>query len=158
MSLIEAAFKQEAESKFPKLGISGILVWNHAVLVGQRPESDTAGGKWVTPGGGVELFESHDTALIREFHEESGLHVVPHKCAVVEEVICQPDVHTVMIFKYVDLVRGSFKTNPAGWPETRVCAELPRFMWVHADLAIQMIRDSSMSYMTAAALRDIRFI
>lgn len=148
----------ERTKSFTKLGVSGILFWNQAVLVGQRPEGDSAGGKWVTPGGGVELFESYDTALIREYYEETGLHIAPHKSSVVEEIVDQPKTHVVMIFKYVDLVRGSFNYDPAGWPVTRTSEELPRLKWVFADEAMQMIRDKSMSYMTAAALRDIKFI
>lgn len=141
-----------------KLGISGVLVYGHAVLLGKRPVHDTCGGLWVTPGGGVELFENHDTALMREFEEETGLTVVPHKSSVVEEVISDKS-HNVMIFKYVDLINGSpIQTDMTGFPIVKPSQELVEFGWCYADDIIAMIKSKTISYMTAQALKDIKFI
>ena len=46
------------------------------LLVSQRSfDSKVAPGKWQTPGGKVEIGETHQEALIREVYEETGMEV-----------------------------------------------------------------------------------
>lgn len=49
---------------------------NGEYLATQRPPGKIAAGKWEFPGGKLEDGESPEQALVRELHEELGIHVV----------------------------------------------------------------------------------
>ncbi len=52
------------------------IVWSRGkILVAHRNPSGQMGGRWEFPGGKVEPGESHEEALVREFHEEFGVKV-----------------------------------------------------------------------------------
>jgi 8-oxo-dGTP diphosphatase len=44
------------------------------VLIAQRPAGKALAGRWEFPGGKVDAGESADAALVRELHEEIGIH------------------------------------------------------------------------------------
>lgn len=48
-----------------------------AVLLAQRPEGKHLAGFWEFPGGKLEPDETPQRALVRELHEELGIHVEP---------------------------------------------------------------------------------
>lgn len=48
------------------------------ILLIKRSDSDTIGGKWETPGGGVDEGETIEQAVIREVKEEAGVDVQVH--------------------------------------------------------------------------------
>ncbi|MFT4629251.1 MAG: 8-oxo-dGTP diphosphatase [Cryomorphaceae bacterium] len=54
------------------------IVYNQAghVLVGQRVVEDMYFNKWEFPGGKLEQGESSEFALVREFREEVGIHII----------------------------------------------------------------------------------
>lgn len=45
------------------------------VLIAERPAGKSWASYWEFPGGKVEAGESHEDALIREFHEELGINL-----------------------------------------------------------------------------------
>jgi 8-oxo-dGTP diphosphatase len=47
------------------------------VLVAERPAGKEHAGLWEFPGGKVEPGETPEAALVRELHEELGIHVDP---------------------------------------------------------------------------------
>lgn len=113
MSLAVAAL--QALNPTPKVGASGVLYYNGYVLLGRRNQNDTQGGKWVTPGGGIEIYETVDQAIIREFKEETGLEVIvfDQHHAVVEQRIVTNEKHVIMIFKKVCYPDGkAFSPKP----------------------------------------------
>jgi len=60
----------------PVVGVGGVLVHQGRVLLVRRGKEPLY-GRWVVPGGTVELGEPLDEALAREMREETGLEVEP---------------------------------------------------------------------------------
>ena len=48
---------------------------DNRVLIAQRPEGKALAGLWEFPGGKIDPHERPEQALIRELHEELGIHV-----------------------------------------------------------------------------------
>ena len=60
----------------PVVGVGGVLVHEGRVLLIRRGKEPLY-GRWVVPGGTVELGEPLDEALVREMREETGVEVEP---------------------------------------------------------------------------------
>jgi ADP-ribose pyrophosphatase YjhB (NUDIX family) len=60
----------------PVVGVGGVLVHEGRVLLIRRGKQPLY-GRWVVPGGTVELGEPLEEALVREMLEETGLEVEP---------------------------------------------------------------------------------
>jgi 8-oxo-dGTP diphosphatase len=52
----------------------GIIYHQEKILVAERPLGKPYSGYWEFPGGKIEANESGQEALIRELHEELGIH------------------------------------------------------------------------------------
>jgi ADP-ribose pyrophosphatase YjhB (NUDIX family) len=64
-----------------RVSVYGILLKDDKVLVQRNPQSDT----FSLPGGAIELGENVESALIREFREETGIEIRPTKVLNVKE-------------------------------------------------------------------------
>jgi 8-oxo-dGTP diphosphatase len=87
-----------------------LLMVNHH-LMGKR-------NFWAPPGGGVEFGQRAGEALIREFREETGLHVQVGDFRFITELV-SPPLHAVELFFQVQVVGGFLQTGtdpemPAG--------------------------------------------
>ena len=60
----------------PVVGVGGVVIRDGKVLLIRRGKPPLY-GRWVVPGGTVELGESLEQALVREMREETGLEVAP---------------------------------------------------------------------------------
>ena len=60
----------------PVVGVGGVLIHGGKVLLIRRGKPPLY-GRWVVPGGTVELGEELEQALVREMQEETGLVVEP---------------------------------------------------------------------------------
>jgi mutator protein MutT len=60
----------------PVVGVGGAVVRDGRVLLVRRGKPPLY-GRWVIPGGTVELGETLEQALVRELREETGLEVEP---------------------------------------------------------------------------------
>jgi ADP-ribose pyrophosphatase len=60
----------------PSVGVGGVVVRDGSVLLIRRGKEPLR-GRWVVPGGTVELGETLEEALVREMEEETGLVVEP---------------------------------------------------------------------------------
>jgi len=58
------------------VGVGGVLIHDGRVLLIRRGKEPLR-GRWVVPGGTVELGETLEQALVREMEEETGLRVEP---------------------------------------------------------------------------------
>ncbi len=63
---------------YPIPGVGAVVVSPHGVLLARR-DKDPGTGLWSIPGGGVELGETQEEAVVREVFEETGV-----KCKVLE--------------------------------------------------------------------------
>jgi 8-oxo-dGTP pyrophosphatase MutT (NUDIX family) len=77
--------EHEFESRYPafahyqwaRLAVVGALArGNQVLLLRRRSDLDLYPDLWCLPGGGVEKGETIETALVREFREETGLSVL----------------------------------------------------------------------------------
>ena len=62
--------------KFPIPGVGAIVVSAKGILLVRR-DKEPGKGLWSIPGGGVEVGETAEEAIIREVKEESGVDVEP---------------------------------------------------------------------------------
>lgn len=60
----------------PSVGVGGVVVHDGRVLLIRRGKPPLF-GRWIIPGGTVELGETLEQALVREMEEETGLRVRP---------------------------------------------------------------------------------
>lgn len=60
----------------PSVGVGAVVVHEGRVLLIQRGKAPLL-GRWLVPGGTVELGETLEQALVREVAEETGLEVRP---------------------------------------------------------------------------------
>ena len=58
------------------MGVGGVLIHEGRVLLIRRGKEPLR-GRWVVPGGTLELGETLEQALVREMEEETGLRVEP---------------------------------------------------------------------------------
>ena len=79
-----------------------LLLANHSAVVGTN--------FWLPPGGGLEYGETLETALKREFLEETGLEVAPSKFAFGCEFIKEP-LHALELFFNVIRIGGTLKSG-----------------------------------------------
>lgn len=78
-----------------RVGVGGIVVFDGKILLGRKGRKSSMSstgecfyaGMFVTPGGGVEKFESLSDAIRREFFEETGLLFYNPKEAFIYEEI-----------------------------------------------------------------------
>jgi 8-oxo-dGTP diphosphatase len=58
----------------PSVGVGGVVIHDGRVLLVKRGKPPLL-GRWVVPGGTLELGETLQAALLRELREETGLNV-----------------------------------------------------------------------------------
>jgi 8-oxo-dGTP diphosphatase len=74
-------------------------------------------GYWTLPGGGIEHGEHPEAAMVREVHEETGLHVRPVGIAGVDAFVReQPGerFHGVRIYYHAEVLGGSLTFEQDG--------------------------------------------
>jgi 8-oxo-dGTP diphosphatase len=77
----------------PCVGVGAVLIHDGRVLLIRRGKEPLR-GRWVVPGGTVELGETLEQALVREVLEETGLVVRPREVVAVFDRIHR-DAHRV---------------------------------------------------------------
>lgn len=91
-----------------RVRVSGIYINGNQILLVKHTGLGAKNGFWAPPGGGVEFQEGAQTALKREFLEETGLHVEVERLLCVSEHINHP-LHAVELFFLVNLKSGELK-------------------------------------------------
>jgi 8-oxo-dGTP diphosphatase len=96
------------------VGVGGVvLIEGRVVLI--RRGKEPLRGRWVIPGGTVELGETLQEALVREMQEETGILVQPREVVLVFDRIQRegPSVeyHYVIIDYACDYVSGELRAG-----------------------------------------------
>jgi 8-oxo-dGTP diphosphatase len=115
----------------PVVGVGGVLIRDGKVLLIRRGKPPLY-GRWVVPGGTVELGESLEQALVREMREETGLEVVPLEILTVFDRIERDGDQVVYHYVIVDYLcrwlggeaRAASDALEAAWA---ALDDLPRF-------------------------------
>jgi len=81
------------------------MAFHQGKLLMINHRSITQGAFWAPPGGGIEFEQTTNEALIREFHEETGLSVSVRDFLFVCEFIRQP-LHAIELFFAVKIEDG----------------------------------------------------
>lgn len=127
-----------------KVGVGAVIVHDGRVVLIQRGKEPMR-GRWVVPGGTVELGESLEEAVVREVLEETGLTVQPEEVVLVfDRILKDAGVvrhHYVIIdyrCRYVagELVAGT-DAAAAAWVSPE---ELPGFDV--PELALRIIQEA----------------
>lgn len=91
------------------VGVGAVLIHEGKVLLIRRGKEPLR-GRWVIPGGTVELGESLEEALVREVEEEAGLVVRPREVVTVFDRILREEgrvsYHYVIVDYLCDYVSG----------------------------------------------------
>ena len=93
----------------PAVGVGAVVIHRGKVLLIRRGKEPMR-GRWVIPGGTVELGETLQEALVREVEEETGLRVEPREVVLVFDHIERDSAgitcHYVVIDYACDYVSG----------------------------------------------------
>ena len=82
----------------PIVGVAAIVLSGDKILLGRRAADATFPGLWCIPCGYVEYDEDVRAAIIREFHEETGLVIELEEVFTVLSNWHNPEVHTVGVW------------------------------------------------------------
>jgi 8-oxo-dGTP diphosphatase len=96
------------------VGVGGVvLIEGRVVLI--RRGKEPLRGRWVIPGGTVELGETLQEALVREMQEETGILVRPREVVLVFDRIQREgssvEYHYVIIDYACDYVSGELRAG-----------------------------------------------
>lgn len=89
-----------------RLRVCGICIKNGKLLLVKHKGVGASNELWVPPGGGVDYLESAESALKREFMEETGLEIEVKQFLFGNEHIQKP-LHAVELFFEVEQTGGT---------------------------------------------------
>lgn len=89
------------------------LCWKNDTLLMVNHRGLTSGNFWSPPGGGIEFGETAQDALVREFLEETHVHILPQQFQFVCEYIQEPPtkIHAIELFFGVNYFSGEALTG-----------------------------------------------
>jgi 8-oxo-dGTP diphosphatase len=89
-----------------RVRVCGICIIRDRILLVNHSLYGKETAFWVPPGGGIQFGESAESALRREFIEETGLDIKPGALLFINEHI-QPPLHAIEMFFQIDAVNGT---------------------------------------------------
>jgi ADP-ribose pyrophosphatase YjhB (NUDIX family) len=110
----------------PAVGVGGVVVRDGRALLVRRGKEPLY-GRWVVPGGTVELGETLEEALVREMEEETGLRVEPVEVLTVFDRIDRDGGRVAYHYVIVDYL-CRWRSGDA-----RAASDALEVAWVSAD-------------------------
>lgn len=99
----------DPELRQPAVGVGAVVILDERVVLIRRGKEPLR-GRWVVPGGTVELGETLEEALVREMREETGLEIAPREVLTVFDRIERRDgrvhYHYVIVDYLCDYLGG----------------------------------------------------
>ncbi len=86
----------------------GLLIENDQILLVKLLSPVNKKPVWLPPGGGVTIGESLESAVKREFHEETGLQIETQGLKIVHELI-KPPFHSIEMYFHCRATGGHLK-------------------------------------------------
>ena len=127
----------------PSVGVGAVVVHEGRILLVKRGKEPLR-GRWVVPGGTVELGETLEDALVREILEETAIRVAPREVATVFDRIQKTGGRVVYHYVIVDFVcdyvagvaKAGSDAEAVAWATPE---ELPRYDL--PEKALEVVRD-----------------
>lgn len=91
-----------------RVRVCGLLIENQKLLLLKHDGLGMDGFIWSPPGGGIDFSETAEEAIVREFHEETGLQVRVDEFLFVNEFRTEK-LHAVELFFKVHRESGELK-------------------------------------------------
>jgi 8-oxo-dGTP diphosphatase len=115
----------------PSIGVGGVLIHDGRVLLIRRGKEPLL-GRWVVPGGTVEVGETLETALVREMEEETGIRVKPSDLLTVFDRIQREGNRVLYHYVIVDYLCDYLSGAPRAGSDAEAVAlvspeELPAY-------------------------------
>ena len=133
----------------PVVGVGAVVMKDGEVLLIQRGKPPKA-GEWSLPGGGVELGETTEAAVLREVREETGLDV--KRGPLIDAVDFIDSTDTGIRFHYILIDYLAFWLS--GDPKAGTDAQEARFFPVEEALALPLWSETKRIIKAAAQMAD----
>lgn len=95
----------------PVVGVGAVVIHEGRVVLIRRGKEPLR-GRWLVPGGTVELGETLEEALVREVEEETGLRVRPREILTILDRIQKDDGRVVYHYVIVDYLCDFLSGQP----------------------------------------------
>lgn len=91
-----------------RVRVNGLLVQDEALLLVKMRSPVAERDVWLPPGGGLEFGETTEECLVREFREETGLHIKVGRLRHINELL-DPPFHAVEFYFDVSRTGGELQ-------------------------------------------------
>ncbi len=128
-----------------RVRVMGLLVEDDALLLIRHKELGPRKTFWMPPGGGVNFRESCEDALIREFMEETGLHVEVGEFRFVNE-FRNDELHAVELFFTVFRKSGKLMKGIDPEEKDQIIEEVKFLKWKEIDALSKDLKHNAFQF------------
>ena len=125
------------KKKIPHLIVGAAVTMNRKgeVLIAQRRQNDMLGGLWEFPGGKQEAGESIEECIVRELHEELGIHIAVGEFLMTVRHTYSHFSMTMEVYRAKIISGRPRPLHCADYAWVRI-PDLGKYAWSKADLQI----------------------
>ncbi len=110
--------------------VSCYLICQTKLLVVQRDDADSEGGKWAFPGGTLEKGETLKEAMFREIKEEIGIRLKDEDIAYLKKIYVK--------YPKKDFIYHMFYAELKDMPQIKLNKELKGYLWLSSEEALRL--------------------
>lgn len=125
------------KEKVPHIVVGAAVTMNRKgeVLIAQRRQTDMLGGLWEFPGGKQEAGESIEECIVRELHEELGIHIAAGEFLMTVRHTSSHFSMTMEVYRAKIISGRPRPLHCADYAWARI-PDLGKYAWSKADLQI----------------------